>query len=69
MKTILLFLRQGISNRNLLRTDFFKTLKEDPEVRIVIVSPVGDEPGFRQEFEAANVRVENWPRTKIGYFE
>ena len=33
MKTVLLFLRQGISNRNLLRTDFLKTLKEHPEFR------------------------------------
>ena len=58
MKTIFLFLRQGISNRNLLRTDFLKTLKDNPEVRTVILSPIGDDPGFRQEFEAPNVCVE-----------
>ena len=69
MKTVFLFLRQGISNRNLLRTDFLKTLKENPEVRTVILSPIGDDPGFRQEFEAANVCVEKWPRTKVGFLE
>ena len=69
MKTVFLFLRQGISNRNLLRTDFLKTLKENPEVRTVILSPIGDDPGFRQEFEAANVCVEKWPRTKVGFWE
>ena len=69
MKTVFLFLRQGISNRNLLRTDFLKTLKENPEVRTVVLSPIGDDPGFRQEFEAANVCVEKWPRTKVGFLE
>ena len=69
MKTVFLFLRQGISNRNLLRTDFLKTLKDNPEVRIVILSPIGDEPGFRKEFESSNVCVEKWPRTKVGFWE
>lgn len=69
MKTVFLFLRQGISNRNLLRTDFLKTLKDNPEVRTVILSPIGDDPGFRQEFEAPNVCVEKWPRTKVGFWE
>ena len=69
MKTVFLFLRQGISNRNLLRTDFLKTLKENPQIRIVILSPIGDDSGFRSEFEAANVCVEKWPRTKIGFRE
>jgi hypothetical protein len=69
MKTVFLFLRQGISNRNLLRTDFLKTLKENTEIRIVILSPIGEEPGFRQEFEAVNVIVEKWPRTKVGFWE
>jgi hypothetical protein len=69
VKTVFLFLRQGISNRNLLRTDFLKALKKNPEVRVVIVSPIGDEPGFRKEFEAANVSLEKWPRTKVGFWE
>lgn len=69
MKTVFLFLRQGISNRNLLRTDFLKTLREQPEVRIVILSPIGNEPEFRQEFESGNVCVEVWPRTKVGFWE
>ena len=69
MKTVFLFLRQGISNRNLLRTDFLKALKKNPEVRVVIASPIGDEPGFRKEFEAANVCLEKWPRTKVGFWE
>jgi hypothetical protein len=69
VKTVFLFLRQGISNRNLLRTDFLKVLKQSPEVRVVIVSPIGDEPGFRKEFEAANVCVEKWPRTRVGFLE
>lgn len=69
MKTVFLFLRQGISNRNLLRTDFLKTLKETPGVRIVVISPIGDEPRFRDEFESANVCVEKWPRTKVAFLE
>ncbi|HUK40809.1 MAG TPA: hypothetical protein VLX11_07195 [Candidatus Acidoferrales bacterium] len=69
MKTVFLFLRQGISNRNLLRTDFLKVLKDNPEVRVVVVSPIGDEPGFREEFEARNVCVERWPRTRVGFWE
>jgi hypothetical protein len=69
VKTVFLFLRQGISNRNLLRTDFLKTLKENPGVRIVIISPIGEEPGFRDEFQAARVCVENWPATKVGFWE
>jgi len=69
MKTIFLFLRQGISNRNLLRTDFLKILRAHPEVRVVIVSPIGDDPNFRKEFEGPNVVVEKWPRTKVGFLE
>ena len=69
MKTVFLFLRQGISNRNLLRTDFLKTLKENPQVRVVILSPIGDDAGFRAEFEAPNICVEKWPRTKVGFWE
>ena len=69
MKTLFLFLRQGISNRNLLRTDFFKTLVARPEVRLVILSPAGDDGEFRREFEAPNVCVEQWPRTRVGFWE
>jgi hypothetical protein len=69
VKTVFLFLRQGISNRNLLRTDFLKTLKENAQVRVVILSPIGDDAGFRAEFEAPNICVEKWPRTKVGFWE
>jgi hypothetical protein len=69
MKTVFLFLRQGISNRNLLRTNFLAVLKSQPEVRIVIISPIGHEAKFREEFEASNVTVEQWPRTKVGLWE
>ena len=69
MKTVFLFLRQGISNRNLLRTDFLKVLKQNHEVRVVIASPIGDDPGFCREFQAANVCLEKWPRTKVGFWE
>lgn len=69
VKTVFLFVRQGISNRNLLRTDFLRILRGHPEVRIVILSPIGDESEFRKEFEAPNVCVEKWPRTKVGFWE
>lgn len=69
MKTVFLFLRQGISNRNFLRTDFLRTLKDNPEVRTVVLSPIGDDPAFREEFEAPNVKVDKWPRTKTGFWE
>ncbi len=69
MKTVFLFVRQGISNRNLLRTDFLKTLITQPEVQVVILSPVGDDGEFRKELETPNVFVEKWPRTKVGFWE
>lgn len=69
MKTVFLFLRQGISNRNLLRTEFLKTLKLQPGVRTVIISPIGDQPEFRKELESPNVCVEKWPRTKVRFVE
>ena len=69
MKTVFLFLRQGISNRNLLRTDFLKTLKQHGGVRVVVLSPIGDDEEFRKEFEDEKVCVERWPRTKVGFWE
>ena len=69
LKTIFLFLRQGISNRNLLRTDFLKTLKNEPGIRVVVFSPIGSDPEFRKELEAENVCAEEWPRTKVGFWE
>ena len=69
LKTIFLFLRQGISNRNLLRTDFLKTLKNEPGIRVEVFSPIGSDPEFRKELEAENVCAEEWPRTKVGFWE
>jgi hypothetical protein len=44
-------------------------LKENKDLRIVVISPIGEEQGFRNEFEAPNVCVEKWPRTKLRFWE
>jgi len=69
LKTIFLFLRLGISNRNLLRTDFLKSVKSHSGIRIIILSPIGDQTEFCKEFQDEDVVVREWPRTKVGFWE
>jgi len=69
LKTVFIFLRLGISNRNLLRTDFLRTLKDHSGTRVVLFSPVGGNLEFRRENESENVIVEEWCRTRLGFWE
>ncbi len=63
MKTIFIILDSGAAIRNILRTDVFRILKSQKDLRIVIFSPVVDED-FRQEFSADNVIIEPVPKWK-----
>lgn len=56
-KCIFLYVNQGFAVRYLLRTDIFRILRES-SAKIVILSPNGDEPLFKQFFESENVKVE-----------
>lgn len=56
-RCIFLYVSQGFAVRYLLRTDILKTLRES-SVQLVILTPNGDEPVFRQVFESENVKVE-----------
>ncbi len=69
MKTLLIYLRLGNSHRNILRTDLFTTLKSNPDLRIVIVSPLGNEPYLRSEFSSDRIVVEALPKTRADFFE
>jgi len=57
MRTIFVIVDSGAAIRNILRTDVFAVLKAQPDLRLVIFSPLTDE-GFRREFECDNVIVE-----------
>lgn len=58
-KTIFLAIDQGFAARYLLRTDIFRTLKEEG-VRLVILTPNSDERYFSDEFAADNVLIEKY---------
>jgi len=68
-KTLFIILRLGVSHRNVLRTDLLRTLQETPNLRVVIISPLGKEPSFKEEFVSDRVMVEEVPGTKVGFFE
>lgn len=69
MKTLLIYLRLGNSHRNILRTELFTTLRSNPDLRIVIVSPLGNEPYLRSEFASERIVVEALPKTRADFFE
>ncbi|MBI5188264.1 MAG: CDP-glycerol glycerophosphotransferase family protein [Nitrospirae bacterium] len=60
-KVIFIILEFGTAIRNVLRTDIFKILKAQKDIKIVIFSPIVDE-SFRREFESENVIVEPNPK-------
>lgn len=68
-KTLFIFLRLGESHRNLLRTEVLGTLLQAPNLRIVVISPLGNEPYFREEFSSKGVIVESLPKTRVGFVE
>lgn len=57
MRTIFIIVDSGAAIRNILRTDVLAVLKAQPDLRLVIFSPLADE-AFRQEFEGGNVIIE-----------
>lgn len=68
-KTLLIFPRLGESHRNILRTEVLGALLGVPDLRIVVVSPLGNEPYFREELSSKGVGVEPLPRTRVGWLE
>lgn len=67
-KTLFVFPRTGAANRDLLRTELVQILKQVPSLRIVIVSPLGKEPYFREEFSSERVLVEPMPKSRVGFW-
>jgi len=67
--TLLIYLRRGNSHKNTLRTELFPTLKSNPDLRIVIVSPMGNQPSLRSEFSSDRVVVEELPKTHRSFLE
>jgi len=63
MKSIFIILDSGSAIRNILRTDVFKILKTDSNLKIVIFSPITNDE-FKEEFSAENVFIEPTPRKK-----
>lgn len=51
MKTLFIMLSRGIVARNILRTDVFRILKEQPDLKMIIFVPPGMPDDFRNEFE------------------
>lgn len=69
VKTLFIFLRLGTSHRNILRTEVIETLRRCPDLRIVVISPLGNEPYFREEFLSLGLAVEPVPKTRLGFVE
>lgn len=69
LKTLFIYLRLGTSHRNILRTEVIEALRSLPELRIVVVSPLGKEPYFREECRSKGLLVESLPKTRVGWLE
>jgi len=67
--TLFIYLRLGNSHRNILRSELFPTLRSNPNLRLVIISPLGDEAYLRGEFQNGNVFVERLPKTRADWLE
>ena len=68
-KTIFITISIGIIARNLLRTDFFKILKEQKNLRIVLIMPPNVDEYLKKELLADNVVIEGWRgRVRAGVF-
>jgi hypothetical protein len=68
-KTLFIFLRLGTSHRNILRTEVIDTLRGCPGLRIVVISPLGNEAYFREELLSKGLNVEPVPKSRIGFVE
>lgn len=58
-KTLIVTLPETVVARNILRTDFFPTLKEQKGLRIVLLTTPDMEAAFREEFRGENIFVES----------
>ncbi|OGQ81762.1 MAG: hypothetical protein A3F90_13480 [Deltaproteobacteria bacterium RIFCSPLOWO2_12_FULL_60_19] len=67
--TLFIYLRLGSSHRAILRSELFPTLRSNPNLRLVIISPLGDEAYLRGEFQSGNVFVERLPKTRADGLE
>lgn len=69
MRTVFIVAPRTYSTRNLLRTNFLKTLKSAKEIKIVILSPAFVDQAFVKEFTDENVIVERfwWFNNKWNY--
>lgn len=63
MKTILIPITTNFFRRNFLQTDAFRILKENPDMRIVFLSPPGRLEHYKAEFGAENVVFDVLPPT------
>jgi len=57
-KTIFISLCLGVAIRNILRGGVFEKLKQNKDLRIVLLSPLADDPEFVEEFKGDNVFFE-----------
>lgn len=58
MKTIIITIPLGIVARNILRTNVFRILKAQKDLRIVLILPPNVDPHLRKELEGENVTIE-----------
>ncbi|MBF0285087.1 MAG: CDP-glycerol glycerophosphotransferase family protein [Magnetococcales bacterium] len=63
MRTIFIIVDTGAAIRNVLRTAIFDTLRQQPELRLVIFTPI-EEADFTRELAAHNVLFERVPKWK-----
>lgn len=68
MKTIFIIFSRGIVARNILRTDVFKILKEQPDLRMVLFVPRNIPDYFREECQHPRVILEESDDIAYGIF-
>jgi hypothetical protein len=69
MKTIFITIPLGIVARNILRTDVFRILKSQKDLRIILIIPPKIDINFRKELEGNNVIIEErLKRVRAGIF-
>ncbi len=70
MRTIFITLFQGVEAKNILRTDIYKTLAADPELRLVLFVRTPERAEYyRKEFSGRNVVYEVAPERAPGRSE
>lgn len=68
--TVLLHVLEPVNVRNMLRCGVLEHIRRsDPTAVIVIVSPLAEQPGFREEFAGPDVRIEYAPWYRLNRLE